>query len=164
MTKSKDKSTMLLASVTGTCKWASIIKPNTKFEPQWCIDVVVDETKAAKMEKAGLKIKKDTDGDLILKVKRAVTKRNGEAAKPPTVVDADGMQVEELVGNGSTVTVDFGMFEWEGFGTKGMSTYLNKVTVLNLIPYTSKGDSISFDDDSDKKSASEIDFDVDVPF
>ena len=40
-----------------------------------------------------------------------------------------------MVGNGSEVNVIFDIFEWEMRGKKGKTAWLNKVQVVNLVPF-----------------------------
>ena len=42
---------------TGTALWASILNPNTKFDPQYCINLVVDEDVAKEYQDKGFPVK-----------------------------------------------------------------------------------------------------------
>lgn len=154
----EDNNTSKSAKITGKCKWASVIKPNTKFDPKWSIDVIIEDKEVAnRLEAAGLKVKKDKDGDLILNIKRKTVTKKGDAVKPPIVVDNDGERWDSdiLIGNGSIVTVDFTVYEYESFGNTGYGNWLNKVTVNELVEYSSKG---KVDMDFSDKSTVDLDF------
>lgn len=148
-----------MPSITGKVKWASVDKPNTKFEPVWTVDVILDEKLKKKVEAAGLKVKEDKDGDYILKIKRKVTGKKGPI-DPPEVTDADGNPFTKLIGNGSECKVYFTIYEWASFGTSGNGAWLNRVEVLNHIPYE---DDVDFNSDDDTPTKPD-DFDDDIPF
>jgi len=42
--------------ITGKCHYASIIEPNTKFDPVWSIQIEVDDNNRSVIEGANLKI------------------------------------------------------------------------------------------------------------
>lgn len=139
------KSEATTAKIEGKCKWAAVLKPNTMFEPQWCIDIIIENPElASRLSAAGIAVKEDRDGDTVIKIKRKTHKKSGEPAKPPVVVFEDGSPVEELIGNGSTVVVDFLVYDWSSFGKSGKGTYLNKVTVKDFIPYGEEKPTLDF--------------------
>jgi hypothetical protein len=41
-----------MSIITGKAQWASVIQPNTKYEPVWCIDVCNLDAKSKKILKA----------------------------------------------------------------------------------------------------------------
>ena len=43
-----------MAQVEGTAYWASLTRPNEKFEPMWRIDLAVDDNTAADLAKEGI--------------------------------------------------------------------------------------------------------------
>ena len=127
------------AKMQGKCKWAHITKPNTKFEPVWSIDIVLEnEELISRLKEKGLNVKTDRDGDFILQIKKKCKNRNGDDLSPPIVLH-EGEAFDGLVGNGSTVTVYFGVKPWAMAGRKGVSCFLNKVEVNELVEYKPKG-------------------------
>jgi len=147
-----------MAVISGKCKWASVQSPETTFEPQYCIDVIVSDTQKAKLEAAGLKVKKDKDGDNTVKIRRKVNSKEGKVHDAPEVVDQDGTAFTKLIGNGSLVKVSFSIYDWEAFGSAGKNAWLNKVVVLEHVAYEG-GDDLNFDDDDAPVEAGKEDFD-----
>jgi hypothetical protein len=140
----KDLNTMSI--INGTAHWASVVQPNTKFEPVWCIDVCNLDAKAKKILKAdGVsdKIKNvgDERGDFI-KITQKVDKRDGGKFDSPKVVDGMKRPFTQLIGNGSEVSVKYSIREWEYAGKSGIATDLKAVQVIKHVPY---GDGEDFD-------------------
>mgnify|MGYP001210066202 FL=1 len=148
-----------IQQVTGTAYWASITVPNTTFEPIYQIEVVLDDTTADEFEANGFPtingtaMKRDGspktsdhyDGRAVL-IKRKVNRRkDGTPNVKPRLYDKNGEPTEDMVGNGSTVSVKYRAWEVDNeFGHyKGLD--LVKVKVLNLVEFT--GSDSDFDDD-----------------
>lgn len=160
--------------VSGTAKWASIQQPNTKFDHVWSIDVVVDMETAKRLKAEGLPVKKDKDGDIIIKCKKKVFRKDGSKNQPPRVVDGNKEPLMDLVGNGSKVNVQYQPYEWNFAGNSGIGAGLVAVQVLELVPFEGAGD--EFDAVGDTKVVQQDggssgssdggldDFDDDIPF
>jgi len=105
--------------ISGTCYYASITEPNTKFEPVWSIQIQVDEDNRSVIEQAGINInnKDDERGDFVT-IKRKVLRRDGSQRTPPVVKDSQNNPWNgKLVANGSKVNVKAIPFEWSYAGT-----------------------------------------------
>lgn len=153
-----------MAVISGEAKWASVIKPNTTYEPCWTIDVVINAAQKKNLEDAGFKTKVDKDGDTVFKVKRKVTSMEGKDFDPPEVVDTAGNPFTKLIGNKSKVKVKFSAYDWTAFGNAGKAAWLDKVIVLEHVPYEEE-DETDFDTGAPVvKAASEESFDDDTPF
>jgi hypothetical protein len=123
--------------ISGKAHWASLITPNTTFEPCWSLDVSLDETNKKKAAADGLVIKNKNDnrGDFVT-IKRKVTKRDGSPRQAPEVIDAAKNPWNgDLIGNGSVVNVKYQPYEYTVRGKKGRSADLVKVQVVELVPY-----------------------------
>lgn len=121
---------------SGTCKWAKLNKPDTKYN-NFGIDLYLDEKSwdAFKKSELQLKVKKDDDGSFV-SFKRPVSKLiKGELVDfgKPEMLDAGGqpMDNEILVGNGSEVTCKVVVYD----SAKGKGHRLEAVRVDNLIEY-----------------------------
>jgi len=127
----------------GTAYWASVTTPNTRFEPKYTIDLVVDEDIAEQLRTDGITIKDKDEGPTVT-IKRNVNGPNGMVRKTPRLMDRNKNELDCLVGNGSKVRVQ--AKEWEinrnGQAFKGLE--LQAVQVLDLIEYRS-GDGDEFD-------------------
>jgi len=123
--------------ISGKAYWASLIQPNTTFEPCWSIDVSLDQENKKKVMADGLQIKNKNDdrGDFIT-IKRKVTKRDGSTRNAPEIIDAAKNPWDaSLIGNGSVVNVKYQPYEYTVRGKKGVSADLIKVQVVSLVPY-----------------------------
>ena len=127
----------------GTAYWASVTTPNTRFEPKYTIDLVVDEDTAEQHRTSGITIKDKEEGPTVT-MKRNVNGPNGMVRRAPRLIDRNKEELDCLVGNGSKVRVQ--AKEWEinrnGQAFKGLE--LQAVQVLDLIEYKS-GDGDEFD-------------------
>ncbi len=129
-----------MAVIQGKAYWASITTPNTKFEPVFSINLLVDEDVAQSFASKGYGIKQMQEGPALV-IKRKVAQKNGKLNKVPKLLDSNNEELDVLVGNGSEVKVQYR--EWETtnhYGSfKGLD--LQAVQVLNLVPYGGGGDS-----------------------
>ena len=64
--------------LTGKCYWASVVEPNSTFEPAWQVDLCLDADSKALVEGAGLNVrnKEDERGEFVT-LKRKVQGKNG---------------------------------------------------------------------------------------
>ena len=120
--------------VEGTAYWASIRKPNTTFEPMYTINLVVDDEIAKDFAARGHSIREMEEGPAIV-IKRKVNGPNGMTRKAPRLLDSDKNDVDVLIGNGSTVRVQYSEYDWEYNKKTGKGLDLQAVQIVNLIPY-----------------------------
>jgi len=109
-----------MAVLEGKAYWASVTTPNTTFEPVYTVDLVVDNEVANSFEARGFKIKdlsvKDENGGQTsvgraLTIKRKVNGPNGMVRNAPKLFDKEKNAMDDVVGNGSHVKVQYN--EWE---------------------------------------------------
>jgi len=131
-----------MAIVEGTAYWASITRPNEKFEPMWRIDLSVDDATASEFQKQGFQVGETIVNDEtiknIIKFKRKVSKANGDKNQQPQLVDADKKPIDKIIGNGSKVKVMYKSYDWNYKGKTGKGLDLQAVQVLDLVEYTPK--------------------------
>ena len=120
--------------VEGTAYWASIRQPNTTFEPMYTINLVVDDEIAKDFAARGHSIREMEEGPAIV-IKRKVNGPNGMTRKAPRLLDSDKNDVDVLIGNGSTVRVQYSEYDWEYNKKTGKGLDLQAVQIVNLIPY-----------------------------
>lgn len=122
--------------VTGKVYWASIQQPNTTYEPEWGLDLLVDDNNRAALEADGVPIKNKDDerGDFV-HIRQKCSRRDGTANEAPEVMDAQKRPFTNLVGNGSILNVMYTPFSWEMNGKSGVTPLLKKVQVVDLVPY-----------------------------
>ena len=126
-----------MAVQEGTAYWASIKTPNTRFEPVFTINLVVDEDTANDFASRGHTIKQLDEGPSIV-IKRKVNGPNGMVRPAPRLLDADKQEVNYSVGNGSKVKVQFNEYEGENKYGPYTGLDLQAVQVLDLVEYRSE--------------------------
>ena len=126
-----------MAIVEGTAYWASIKQPNTRFEPVYSINLVVDDDTANDFASRGHKLKQMDEGQAII-IKRKVNGPNGMVRPAPRLLDVNKQEVNYSVGNGSKVKVQYAEYEGENkYGPyKGLD--FQAVQVLELVEYRSE--------------------------
>jgi hypothetical protein len=137
-----------MAIQEGIAYWASVTTPNTKFEPVYTVDLVVSDDVANDFEARGYKVKEISNGDEVIgraiTFKRKVNGPNGMVRQAPKLLDANKNPIDELVGNGSKVKVQYS--EWETSNKYGDFKGLDfqAMQVIDLVQYKSS-DGSEFD-------------------
>lgn len=137
-----------MAIQEGIAYWASVTTPNTKFEPVYTVDLVVSDDVANDFEAKGYKVKEISQGDEVIgravTFKRKVNGPNGMVRQAPKLLDANKNPIDELVGNGSKVKVQYS--EWVTTNKYGTFTGLDfqAMQVIDLVQYKSS-DGSEFD-------------------
>lgn len=137
-----------MAIQEGIAYWASVTTPNTKFEPVYTVDLVVSDDVANDFEAKGYKVKEISNGDEVIgraiTFKRKVNGPNGMVRQAPKLLDANKNPIDELVGNGSKVKVQYS--EWETSNKYGDFKGLDfqAMQVIDLVQYKSS-DGSEFD-------------------
>jgi len=126
-----------MAVVNGTAYWASIKTPNTKFEPVYTVNLVVDDDTANDFASRGHKIKQMDEGPSIV-IKRKVNGPNGMVRTAPRLLDAEKNEVNYSVGNGSKVRVQYNEYEGENKFGPYSGLDLQAIQVLDLVEYRSE--------------------------
>ena len=120
--------------LTGKAKWAKLFKPDDKYK-NWQIQVYMDEPSMKTFEESGMTMTKKTDEDgsfvTFRRPEAKVIKDELVKFEPPTVLDAEGNKLDQLVGNGSDVTVKVIVYDT----MKGKGHRLEAVKVNKLVPY-----------------------------
>lgn len=131
-----------MAIIEGTAYWASLTRPNEKFEPMWRIDLAVDDATAEDIRSQGISVGETVIDEQtisnIVRFKRKVSKANGDKNTQPNLVDAGKQTLDKIVGNGSKVKVMYRPYEWNFKGKKGIGLDLQAVQVMDLIEYLPK--------------------------
>ena len=123
-----------MAILEGSVKWASITTPNTKFEPVYTVDLIVDEETANDFAARGHKVKQHDEGPALV-IKRKVNGPNGMIRPAPRLLDASKQEINTAVGNGSKVRVQFNEYSGEGKFGPYVGMDLQAVQVIDLVPY-----------------------------
>ena len=130
--------------VEGTAYWASITRPNEKFEPMWRVDVALSDKDAEEFKSKGVNLKESVIEDKtvsnLVTFKRKVSKANGDRNSQPTLVDAEKKPLDKIVGNGSKVKVMYKSYDWNYKGKTGTGLDLQAVQVVDLIEYQPRED------------------------
>lgn len=126
-----------MAVLEGTAYWASIKQPNTRFEPVYTVNLVVDDDTANDFASRGHKVKQMDEGPALI-IKRKVNGPNGMVRPAPRLLNSDKQDVNYAVGNGSKVKIQFA--EYEGSNKFGdyVGLDLQAVQVIDLVEYRSE--------------------------
>ena len=130
-----------MAVVSGKAYWASITSPNTTFEPVYTVDLVVDDKIADDFQARGFKVEELTVNEEVvgraITIKRKVNGAEGRTRPAPKLFDKDKVPMDEVVGNGSDVKVQYA--EWETTNKYGdfKGLDLQAVQVIDLVQYRS---------------------------
>ncbi len=121
-----------MAIVSGTAYWASVTTPNTTYEPVYTVNLVVDDDTAESFKTKGFTVKEMDEGQALV-IKRKVNGPNGMVRQPPKLVDSAKNPLDERVGNGSKVKVQYKEWEsvWKGKTFKGLD--FQAMQVLDLV-------------------------------
>jgi len=124
--------------LSGTCNWAKLHVPDTKFDVEgvYTIDMYLDEASKAKFQEAGIRVdeREDKEGHMYVRFKRQhkkLIKGEVKTQGPPQVLDKEGEPFNGLVGNGSKVTCKVAVFDT----MKGKGHTLEAVRVDELVAY-----------------------------
>ena len=123
-----------MAILEGSVKWASITTPNTKFEPVYTVDLIVDEEIANDFASRGHKVKQHDEGPALV-IKRKVNGPNGMIRPAPRLLDASKQEINTAVGNGSKVRVQYNEYSGEGKFGPYTGLDLQAVQGIDLVPY-----------------------------
>ena len=123
-----------MAILEGSVKWASITTPNTKFEPVYTVDLIVDEEPTNDFASRGHKVKQHDEGPALV-IKRKVNGPNGMIRPAPRLLDASKQEINTAVGNGSKVRVQYNEYSGEGKFGPYTGLDLQAVQVIDLVPY-----------------------------
>ena len=136
-----------MAVLEGKAYWASVTTPNTTYDPVYTVDLVVDDEVANDFEARGFRIKDlsitdeqgaSTNVGRALTIKRKVNGPNGMVRQAPKLFDREKNLMDEVVGNGSTVKVQYNEWETENkFGTFKCLDF-QAMQVLDLVPLKSQ--------------------------
>ena len=133
--------------VEGNAYWASLVAPNTTYEPMYTINLVVDEATAKDFAERGHSIREMEEGPAVV-IKRKVNGPNGMVRKAPRLLDADKNDVDVLVGNGSKVRVQYQEYDWTYNNKSGKGLDLQAVQIIELVPYkAADGDELLDDEE-----------------
>ncbi len=121
-----------MAIVSGTAYWASVTTPNTTYEPVYTVNLVVAEDVAESFRSKGFAVKDMDEGPAII-IKRKVNGPNGMIRSAPKLVDGNKNPIDERIGNGSAVKVQYKEWEsvWKGKTFKGLD--FQAMQVLDLV-------------------------------
>lgn len=163
-----------MAKVSGIAMWASVNTPNTRFEPMYCIDLIVSEADAKKLKAEGVKVKRNDDGEPVVKFRRKLYRKgSSEENQKPKCVDAKLNPYTGLIGNGSKVVVQYNVYDWTNSFGSGKGVDLQGVQILELVEFVGRdGSEFEATDEGftvvpptkHVAKANDVDFDDDLPF
>ena len=138
--------------LVGVAEWAKVFEANRdmkgfegayeEFDGACTIDMILDKENMDRLiaSKSMKKGSPDAEGrgTRVRFVRKFNTGRDWDSGSP-VVVKSDGtkwdMDVDGLIGNGSTVRVQYSEYDWEYNKKTGKGLDLQAVQIVNLIPY-----------------------------
>jgi hypothetical protein len=134
--------------------WARVIRPGKAYEEthpdEWTVNMYVTPEDEDLLLAHGCEAKEDKEGQSYFRAKRKTVTKQGEAMKPPKVVDAKKMPFAEEVGNGSICNIVVTPFPWSKGKKSGVTLFLHVVQVLQHMPMGSDpADMLDVVDDAD---------------
>ena len=123
---------------TGIAYYANVVTPNTTFADKWEVNLVLDDETLAEFEARGHEIK-EKDYGRFLNFKRNVERTGGGTNKRPALIDENRRLTDSLplIGNGSTVRVQYSEYDWAFQGKEGKGRDLRAIQLLDLVEYAS---------------------------
>ena len=91
-----------MAVLEGFAYWPFVTTPNTKYTPEYSVNLVVSEQVADSFRKRGFTIKDMEEGPAII-IRRKVNGPDGMIRKAPLLLDRFKNPLDVSVGNGSKV-------------------------------------------------------------
>jgi len=127
-----------MAVLEGKAYWASVLTPNTKFEPVFSVNLIVDQEVAEEYKRRGFgkKVKEMEGVGTALVINRYLNwtdRKTGtvHSREAPKLYDRSKQPLDCAVGNGSRVKVQFR--EWEKGEARGLD--FQAMQVLDLVEY-----------------------------
>lgn len=137
-----------MAVVQGKAYWSFVTIPNTRYEPAYSVNLVVDDATAAKFKAEGYSIKEMDEGPAIV-FKRKVNGPKGMIRQAPKLLDKAKNEIDVAVGNGSTVKVQYKPWEVNRSGTVYRGLDFQAMQVIDLVQYDAP-DGAEFDVEEDE--------------
>jgi hypothetical protein len=120
--------------IEGTAFWASVKTPNTKYEPTYSVNLIVDDEVAEDFKERGFTIKLMDEGSAIV-FKRRVNGPRGMIREAPKLYDRMKNEIDCQVGNGSKVRVQYKEWESQRNGTTYRGLDFMAMQVIDLVAY-----------------------------
>ena len=147
-------------------RWASLQEPNTKFNPVWEVEALLEPAQVAHFEKLGCNVKTGKEGERFIRFKKKVSgqKKDGTIYEnfPPKVVDVYKQPFNQLIGNGSVCNISYKDIPYEAFGG-GVALRLEAVQVVKHKSYSGSGSDGTDEFDVVEAQTDSVDED-DLPF
>lgn len=134
----------------GPVKWCKVQKPDTNFDKsgsEWSTNVYLDDEGMKAFKASGLRLKQHEDEEgTYIQVRRPTKKRDGTEVSPPKVIDENGKEFKDLVGNGSVCTVKVITYDTD----MGKGHRFEGIRIIDLVPYEGADveDPIGLDDEA----------------
>jgi hypothetical protein len=145
-----------IMKLKGKMMYPKLFHPDTRYEPKWTVDLLLDAAGKKQAAAESLRVKKNDnykdkfdgyDGSYI-RVERPVKNRDGVDRDPPVVKDAKVRDVPSStgIGNGTDAIVRFMVKTKDNKGKEmtpaevmklhgGYGMFLTGVQITNLVPY-----------------------------
>ncbi len=133
----------------GVAYWASITTPNTRYEPKYTVNLVVEEETAEGFRDRGFTVKEMDEGPALI-IRRNVDGPNGMVRSAPKLFDRQKQSIDVNVGNGSRVKVQYKEWEKNNNGQLYKGLDFQALQVLELIEFQGDGSELVAEDEIDE--------------
>lgn len=123
-----------MAVIQGRAFWSFVTSPNTRYEPAYSLNLLVDDETAAKFKSDGFSVKEMEEGKAVV-FKRKVNGPKGMIRQAPKLYDKAKNEVDTTIGNGSLVKVQYKPWEVNRSGQTYRGLDLQAVQILELVEY-----------------------------
>ena len=137
-----------MAVLEGFAYWPFVTTPNTKYTPEYSVNLLVTPDVADSFRNRGFTVKEMDEGPALV-IRRKVNGPEGMVRQAPKLLDRSKNPIDVSVGNGSKVKIQYKEWEstWNGQQYKGLD--FQAMQVIDLVSYGSP-DGAEFDiEDSD---------------
>lgn len=133
----------------GLAYWASVTTPNTRYQPKYTVNLVVDDDTADAFKDRGFTVKDMEQGPALI-IRRNVDGPNGMVRSAPKLFDRMKNTIDVSVGNGSRVKVQYKEWEKNNNGQLFKGLDFQALQVLELVEFQGDGSELEAEGEIDE--------------
>ena len=133
----------------GLAYWASVTTPNTRYQPKYTVNLIVDDATADTFKDRGFTVKDMEQGPALI-IRRNVDGPNGMVRSAPKLFDRMKNTIDVSVGNGSRVKVQYKEWEKNNNGQLFKGLDFQALQVLELVEFQGDGSELEAEGEIDE--------------
>ena len=133
----------------GLAYWASVTTPNTRYQPKYTVNLIVDDDTADTFKDRGFTVKDMEQGPALI-IRRNVDGPNGMVRSAPKLFDRMKNTIDVSVGNGSRVKVQYKEWEKNNNGQLFKGLDFQALQVLELVEFQGDGSELEAEGEIDE--------------